>query len=196
MVNIYSKYSKKKIDLMKLISTTLNGISILEPKIINDARGYFVENYIQHQFNELINREVHFSQDNQSHSVKNVLRGLHYQVIRPQAKLVRVTSGNILNVTLDLRKSSPTFSQHVSVELSADNKRMLWIPEGFAHGFLVLSDTADIIYKTTDYWHPEHERCIRWNDPTLAIDWRLQTEPILSIKDAQGSLFTEAELFD
>ena len=196
MVNIYSKYSKKKFDLMNLISTTLSGLVIIEPTVFNDLRGFFVELYNQRQFNELIGSEITFKQDNQSHSIKNVLRGLHYQVCRPQAKLVSVSSGVVLNVTVDIRKSSQTFGQHITLELSADNKRMLWIPEGFAHGFVVRSDIAELLYKTTDYWHPEYERCIRWDDPTLAIDWQLQTEPILSNKDAHGKTFTEAELFD
>jgi dTDP-4-dehydrorhamnose 3,5-epimerase len=181
---------------MNLISTKLSGLTILEPTVFKDHRGFFVEFYNQSQFNELIGSEINFKQDNQSHSFKNVLRGLHYQVCRPQAKLVRVSSGVVLNVTVDIRKSSPTFGQHITLKLSADNKQMLWIPEGFAHGFVVLSDTADLIYKTTDYWYQEHERCISWNDPTLAIDWQLQTEPILSNRDAHGKTFAEAELFD
>ena len=134
-------------------------------------------------------------QDNHSRSVKNVLRGLHYQIQHPQAKLVRVVQGSVLDVVVDIRRSSPTFGHHVAVELSADNKRMFWIPEGFAHGFVVLSDSAEFLYKTTDYWYPEHERCLKWDDPELAIDWALTAEPILSGKDLQGKSLVQAELF-
>ena len=180
---------------MKAIPTTIKDLLIIEPKIFGDDRGFFFESYNQRKFAELIGREVEFVQDNHSRSVKNVLRGLHYQIQHPQGKLVRVVQGTILDVAVDLRKSSPTFGQHVTVELSAENKRMLWIPEGFAHGFVVLSDTAEFLYKTTDYWHPEHERSLRWDDPALAIDWKLQTAPALSGKDAQGKLFRDAEHF-
>ena len=134
-------------------------------------------------------------QDNHSRSAKNVLRGLHYQIQHPQAKLVRVVQGAVLDVAVDIRRDSPTFGRHTAVELSAENKRMLWIPEGFAHGFAVLSDAAEFLYKTTDYWYPEHERCLRWDDPALAIDWQLQAAPALSGKDAQGKTLAEAELF-
>ena len=181
---------------MKAISTAIKDILIIEPNVFGDDRGFFFESFNKRKFAELIDREVEFVQDNHSRSVKNVLRGLHYQIRHPQGKLVRAVQGTLLDIAVDIRRDSPTFGQHITVELSADNKRMLWIPEGFAHGFLVLSDTAELLYKTTDYWSPEHERCIRWNDPTLAIDWRLQTEPILSSKDAEGKLFTEAALFD
>lgn len=181
---------------MKAISTAIKDILIIEPKVFGDDRGFFFESFNKRKFAELIDREVEFVQDNHSRSVKSVLRGLHYQIQHPQGKLVRAVHGTLLDIAVDIRRDSATFGQHITVELSADNKRMLWIPEGFAHGFLVLSDTAELLYKTTDYWYPEHERCIRWNDPTLAIDWRLQTEPILSSKDAEGKLFTEAELFD
>ena len=181
---------------MKAISTAIKDILIIEPNVFGDDRGFFFESFNKRKFAELIDREVEFVQDNHSRSVKNVLRGLHYQIRHPQGKLVRAVQGTLLDIAVDIRRDSPTFGQHITVELSADNKRMLWIPEGFAHGFLVLSDTAELLYKTTDYWYPEHERCIRWNDPTLAINWRLQTEPILSSKDAKGKLFTEAALFD
>lgn len=181
---------------MKAIHTAIKDLLIIEPKIFGDDRGFFFESYNQRQFNELIGHEVSFVQDNHSRSAKNVLRGLHYQIQHPQGKLVRVTQGAVLDVAVDIRNSSPTFGQHVSVELSAENKRMLWIPEGFAHGFVVLTDTAEFLYKTTDYWHPEHERSIRWDDPTLAIDWKLQTTPALSVKDAQGMSFKDAEYFD
>lgn len=181
---------------MKAIPTAIQDLLIIEPKVFGDDRGFFFESYNQLRFAELIGREVKFVQDNHSRSVKNVLRGLHYQIQHPQAKLVRVVQGTVLDVAVDIRKSSPTFGQHVAMELSAENKRMMWIPEGFAHGFVVLSEAAEFLYKTTDYWFPEHERSILWNDPSLAIDWRLQTTPALSGKDALGKLFKDAEYFD
>ena len=180
---------------MKAIPTTIKDLLIIEPKVFGDDRGFFFESYNQRQFDELIGREVEFVQDNHSRSVKNVLRGLHYQIQHPQGKLVRVVQGAVLDVAVDLRKSSPTFGQHVAIELSAENKRMLWIPEGFAHGFVVISDVAEFLYKTTDYWFPEHERSLRWDDPELAIDWKMQAPPALSGKDAQGKLFKDAEHF-
>lgn len=180
---------------MKTISTALKDLLIIEPKVFGDDRGFFFESYNKRQFAELIGREVEFVQDNHSRSVKHVLRGLHYQIQHPQGKLVRVVQGTVLDVAVDIRKSSPTFGQHVTVELTAENKRMVWIPAGFAHGFVVLSDTAEFLYKTTDYWFPEHERSILWNDPALAIDWKLQGVPALSNKDAQGKLFKDAEHF-
>lgn len=180
---------------MKAIATAIKDLLIIEPKVFGDDRGFFFESYNQRKFAELIGREVEFVQDNHSRSVKNVLRGLHYQIQHPQGKLVRVVQGTVLDVAVDIRKNSPTFGQHVTVELSAENKRMLWIPEGFAHGFVVLSETAEFLYKTTDYWFPEHERSILWNDPALAIDWKLQTAPALSNKDAQGKLLKDAEHF-
>ena len=180
---------------MKAISTAIKNLLIIEPKVFGDDRGFFFESYNQRQFNELIGHEVSFVQDNHSRSVKNVLRGLHYQIHHPQGKLVRVIQGTVLDVAVDMRKHSATFGKHQTVELSAENKLMLWIPEGFAHGFVVLSDTAEFLYKTTDYWFPEHERSLRWDDPDLAIDWKLHTTPSLSNKDAQGKLFQEAEYF-
>ena len=180
---------------MKAIATAIKDLLIIEPKVFGDDRGFFFESYNKRQFAELIGREVEFVQDNHSRSVKHVLRGLHYQIQHPQGKLVRVAQGAVLDVAVDIRKSSPTFGQQVTVELSAENKRMFWIPEGFAHGFVVLSDTAEFLYKTTDYWYPEHERSILWNDPALAIDWKLETAPALSGKDAQGKLFKDAEHF-
>ena len=180
---------------MKSIPTAIKDLLIIEPKIFGDDRGFFFESYNKRQFAELIGREVEFVQDNHSRSVKNVLRGLHYQIQHPQGKLVRVVQGTVLDVAVDIRKSSSTFGQHQAVELSAENKRMLWIPEGFAHGFVVLSDTAEFLYKTTDYWYPEHECCIRWDDPALAIDWRLPSTPSLSAKDLQGTLLSAAEIF-
>jgi len=180
---------------MIAIPTTIPNLLIIEPKVFGDDRGFFFESFNRRKFAGLTGRDVDFVQDNHSKSARNVLRGLHYQVQHPQGKLVRVVRGTVLDVAVDIRKSSPTFGQNVTVELSAENRRMLWIPEGFAHGFVVLSETAEFLYKTTDYWYPEHERCIRWNDTALAIDWRLQAAPVLSGKDAQGKALAEAELF-
>jgi dTDP-4-dehydrorhamnose 3,5-epimerase len=181
---------------MKAIQTSIPDLLIIEPRVFGDERGFFFESFNRRQFTEITGRDVDFVQDNHSRSVKNVLRGLHYQIQHPQAKLVRVVQGSVLDVAVDIRKNSPTFGQHVALELSSDNKRMFWMPEGFAHGFVVLSDTADFLYKTTDYWYPQHERCLRWDDPALAIDWQLASTPALSIKDAQGKSLKDAELFD
>jgi len=181
---------------VKVIPTAIPDVLIIEPKVFGDERGFFFESFNRRQFAELTGRNVDFVQDNHSRSVKNVLRGLHYQIQQPQGKLVRVVQGAALDVAVDIRKGSSTFGHHVAEELSAENKRMLWIPEGFAHGFVVLSDTAEFLYKTTDYWAPEFERSICWNDPTLAINWPLQTAPILSAKDAQGMSLQQAELFE
>ena len=181
---------------MKAIQTAIPDLLIVEPKVFGDERGFFFESFNRREFTKLIGRELDFVQDNHSRSVKNVLRGLHYQIQHPQAKLVRVIQGEVMDVAVDIRRSSPTFGQHVVLELSAENKRMLWMPEGFAHGFVVLSETAEFLYKTTDYWYPEHERCIRWDDPDLAIDWGLRGAPMLSAKDAQGKSFRETEVFD
>jgi dTDP-4-dehydrorhamnose 3,5-epimerase len=180
---------------MKAIQTTIADLLIMEPKVFGDDRGFFFESFNRRRFAELIGRDLDFVQDNHSRSVKNVLRGLHYQIQHPQGKLVRVTQGAVLDIAVDIRKSSRTFGKYVALELSAENKRMFWIPAGFAHGFVVLSGSAEFLYKTTDYWFPEHERCIRWDDPTLAIDWGLQTPPVVSAKDAQGKWLTDAELF-
>lgn len=180
---------------MKAIQTALPDLLIIEPKVFGDERGFFFESFNRRKFAELIGREVDFVQDNHSRSAKNVLRGLHYQIRHPQGKLVRVVQGAVLDVAVDIRRSSPAFGQHLAIELSAENKRMLWIPEGFAHGYVALSESAECLYKTTDYWVPEHERCISWEDPVLAIDWQLQVAPALSAKDAQGKAFAEAEMF-
>ena len=180
---------------MKAFRTDIPDLLLIEPEVFGDERGFFFESFNRRKFAALTGRDVDFVQDNHSRSARNVLRGLHYQIRHPQAKLVRVVQGAIFDIAVDIRRGSPTFGKHIAVELSATNKRMLWIPEGFAHGFLVLSEAAECLYKTTDYWHPEHERCIRWDDPSLAIDWRLQVAPILSAKDAQGRAFAEAELF-
>lgn len=181
---------------MKATPLSIPDVILLEPKVFGDERGFFYESYNRRKFAELTGKDVDFVQDNHSRSAKNVLRGLHYQIQHPQGKLVRVALGAVLDIALDIRKNSPTFGKHVAVELSAENKHMLWIPEGFAHGFAVLSDVAEFLYKTTDYWHPEHERCILWNDPALAIDWKLKTQPSLSAKDAQGKLLAMAEIFN
>lgn len=181
---------------MKATPLAIPDAVLLEPRVFEDARGFFFESFHQQRFEQAIGRRAAFVQDNHSRSVKHVLRGLHYQVGRPQGKLVRVTTGEVFDVIVDLRKSSPTFGRWAAQILSAENRQQLWVPEGFAHGFLVLSDHADVLYKTTDYWAPECERCIAWNDPELAIAWPLDGIPVLSAKDAQGSLLRDAELFD
>ena len=180
---------------MKIITTAIPDLLIIEPTVYGDDRGFFFESFNQKRFAELTGVATEFVQDNHSKSARGVLRGLHYQIQHPQGKLVRVTQGAVLDVVVDIRKSSPTFGQHVGVELSAENKRMLWIPQGFAHGFVVLTETAEFLYKTTDYWYPEYERSILWNDPALAIDWQLTGEPLLSAKDQQGKLLADAECF-
>lgn len=179
------------------IATELSGVKLIESKVHNDHRGYFFESFNQREFNKLIGVEVKFVQDNHSHSTKNVVRGLHYQLPLAQGKLVRVVQGRVMNVAVDIRKSSPTFSKYLTVELSAENKRMLWIPPGYAHGFVVYSDTADVLYKTTEYWHQEQQRSLLWNDPLLAIDWKLAgNAPILSAADATAKTLDQAELFE
>jgi dTDP-4-dehydrorhamnose 3,5-epimerase len=180
---------------MKATPLAIPDVILLEPKVFGDDRGFFFESFNRRKFAELTGRDVDFVQDNHSRSVQNVLRGLHYQIQHPQGKLVRVVQGAVLDVAVDIRKSSPTFGQHVTVGLSAENKRMLWIPEGFAHGFVVLSDSAEFLYKTTDYWFKEHERSILWNDPALNIDWQLSNAPAISAKDAQGNVLVNAECF-
>ena len=175
--------------------TTIPEVIILEPKVFGDDRGFFFESYNARAFEQATGLKREFVQDNHSKSAKNVLRGLHYQIQNPQGKLVRVVQGEVFDVAVDLRKRSKTFGQWVGEILSAENKRQLWIPEGFAHGFVVLSDTAEFLYKTTDYYAPAHERCILWNDETLAIHWPAGIQPILSAKDAQGKAFVDAEVF-
>ncbi|MBX9895888.1 MAG: dTDP-4-dehydrorhamnose 3,5-epimerase [Nitrosomonas sp.] len=181
---------------MKSSRLAISDIILLEPRVFSDNRGYFFESFNQREFETIVGEPVSFVQSNHSQSVQNVLRGLHYQIKHAQGKMVRVVVGEVFDVAVDLRRSSPTFGQWAGDVLSAANKKQLWIPPGFAHGFAVLSETAELLYKTTDYWSPEHERCIAWNDPTLAIDWPLGAEPILSGKDAQGVAFTEAEVYD
>lgn len=182
---------------MKVIETEIPEVKIIEPKVFGDERGFFFESYNERTFSEAIGREVRFVQDNHSMSTKGVLRGLHYQIQQPQGKLVRVVAGEVFDVAVDLRKNSPTFGQWVGAALSEQNKRQMWVPEGFAHGFLVVSEKAEFLYKTTDFYAPEHERCIAWNDETLSIDWPIPEgeSPIVSGKDAQGVFFNSAELF-
>ena len=181
---------------MKITPTKIPDVLIIEPKVFGDERGFFFESFNKKAFEEVAGITADFVQDNHSKSARGVLRGLHYQIKQPQGKLVRVCSGEVLDVAVDIRKSSATFGQWVGVTLSADNKRQLWIPPGFAHGFIVLSETAEFLYKTTDYYAPEHERCIRWNDDELAIDWQYSEEPLVSEKDAKGSSFKEADFFE
>lgn len=181
---------------MKVIRSSIPDVLILEPKVYGDERGFFFESYNEKVLAEVAGITAHFVQDNHSRSAKNVLRGLHYQIKQPQGKLVRVIAGEVFDVAVDIRKSSPTFGKWTGFNLSAENKRMAWIPSGFAHGFLVLSDYAEFLYKTTDYWVPEYERCIRWNDNNLAVDWPLQGEPVLSAKDQAGVAFRAAEVFE
>lgn len=177
---------------MNVVATDLPGVLILEPKVFGDDRGFFYESYNQKVFQEATGLDVTFVQDNHSKSARNVLRGLHYQVKQPQGKLVRVVQGAVFDVAVDIRKESKTYGHWVGEILSAENKRQLWIPPGLAHGFVVLSETAEFLYKTTDYYAPAHERCIAWNDPDLAIDWQFDGEPLLSAKDAAGQRFRDA----
>ncbi len=180
---------------MNIIKTAIPDVVIIEPKVFGDSRGFFFESFNARAFAEQTGVDVAFVQDNHSRSQKGVLRGLHYQLQNAQGKLVRVVQGEVLDVAVDIRKRSPTFGQWVAVRLSADNHRQLWVPAGFAHGFVVLSESAEFLYKTTDYYNPAAERCIRWDDPTLAIDWELAEPPQLSAKDQAGVLFKDAELF-
>jgi dTDP-4-dehydrorhamnose 3,5-epimerase len=182
-------------DAMRKISTSLPGVVILEPRVFGDERGFFLESYNQKIFSEL-GIDEQFVQDNHSSSRRNVLRGLHYQIKQPQGKLVRVVEGEIVDVAVDVRRSSPTFGGWEAVRLSGENKRMLWIPAGFAHGFRVSSESAQVLYKTTDYYAPEHERTLAWNDPDLKIDWELDGDPIVSAKDQRGSVLRDAETFE
>jgi dTDP-4-dehydrorhamnose 3,5-epimerase len=170
-------------------------VLIIEPKVFGDQRGFFFESFNQEAFNQVTGLNAHFVQDNHSRSAKGVLRGLHYQIQQPQGKLVRVVSGDVLDVAVDIRRSSPTYGKAVTVLLSGENHRQLWVPPGFAHGFVVLSETADFLYKTTDYYAPAFERCILWNDPAIGIDWQLTEQPKLSGKDAVGLLLSEADVF-
>lgn len=181
---------------LKVIPTALPEVLIIEPQVFGDERGFFFESFNAQAFKEATGVRDVFVQDNHSRSTRGVLRGLHYQILRPQGKLVRVTAGEVLDVAVDLRRSSPRFGKWTSVRLSAENKRQMWVPPGFAHGFVVLSDSAEFLYKTTDYWFPEHERRLRWNDQTLSIDWELDQPPQLAEKDAAAPSLDEADIYD
>jgi len=180
---------------MIVLPTEIPEVLIIEPKVYGDQRGFFYESFNERVWQQATGVQARFVQDNHSRSVRGVLRGLHYQIRQPQGKLVRCIVGEVFDVAVNLRKSSPTFGKWVGVHLSAENKRQLWVPEGFAHGFLVLSEVAEFLYKTTDYYAPEHERCIRWNDPDLGIDWPFDGTPLLSVKDADSSEFSHAEYY-
>jgi len=180
---------------VKAIPTAIPDVLVFDPAVFGDARGFFLESWNQQAFDAAVGREVRFVQDNHSASARGVLRGLHYQVKSAQGKLVRVIEGEVYDVAVDMRRSSPTFGRWVAERLSEANRRMLWVPEGFAHGFLVLSDRAQFLYKTTDYYAPEHERTLLWNDPKLAIPWPLEGAPMLKPKDAAGTPFAQAETF-
>ena len=180
---------------MQVIERVLNGVVLMEPKVFGDARGFFLESFNRRVFTELTGVDRDFVQDNHSRSARGVLRGLHYQILQPQGKLVRVVAGAVFDVAVDLRRSSPTFGQWFGAELSADNKRVMWIPPGFAHGFLVTSDSAEFLYKTTDYWAPEHERSLIWNDPAVGVRWPVEGEPLLSQKDRAGKPLSECETY-
>jgi dTDP-4-dehydrorhamnose 3,5-epimerase len=180
---------------IQVTATALPEVKLIEPKVFGDARGFFYESFNAREFAEQVESGVEFVQDNHSRSAKGVLRGLHYQIQHPQGKLVRVVEGEVFDVAVDIRKSSPNFGKWVGVNLSADNHRQLWVPPGFAHGFVVLSETAQFLYKTTDYWYQAHERSIVWNDPDIGIEWPIGFEPILAAKDAAGSRLSGAEVF-
>jgi len=180
---------------MKILREDLDGVLVLEPKVFGDDRGLFFESWNQRGFDALVGRPVSFVQDNHSRSVRGVLRGLHYQVKNTQGKLVRVISGEVFDVAVDLRRSSPTFGRWTGDVLSGENHRMIWVPEGFAHGFVVLSEAAEVLYKATDFYTPEHERTLLWNDPAIGIDWRFSGTPLLKAKDAAGLTLAQAETF-
>jgi dTDP-4-dehydrorhamnose 3,5-epimerase len=181
---------------MTVTASPLNGVVVIEPQVFTDARGYFFESFNAQRFGERVSKDAKFVQDNQSFSRKGVVRGLHYQIApKAQGKLVRALAGEIFDVAVDIRKGSPQFGQWFGTILSAENKKQLWVPEGFAHGFQVLSETAEVLYKTTDFWSAAHERAIRWDDPTLAIDWPLKTSGIVSDKDGEAPLLADATLF-
>ncbi|HEY9192350.1 MAG TPA: dTDP-4-dehydrorhamnose 3,5-epimerase [Methyloversatilis sp.] len=181
---------------MKVIETGIAGLLVLEPKVFGDARGFFMESFNARTFRDVTGLDVAFVQDNHSRSQRGVLRGLHYQVKQPQGKLVRVAQGRVFDVAVDLRRGSPTFGRWHGVELSGENHRQFWVPPGFAHGFYVMSDSADFLYKTTDYYAPEHERSLAWNDPTVGVVWPLDGEPLLSAKDLAGKPLAQCEVFE
>ncbi|KLU26154.1 dTDP-4-dehydrorhamnose 3,5-epimerase [Caballeronia mineralivorans PML1(12)] len=176
-------------------ATALPEVKLIEPKVFGDKRGYFYESFNGREFAEKVTPDVEFVQDNHSRSARGVLRGLHYQIAHAQGKLVRVVEGEVFDVAIDIRKRSPNFGKWVGVKLSEENRRQLWVPPGFAHGFLVLSESAQFLYKATDYWYPDHERSILWNDPEIGIEWPLEIEPLLAAKDAAGKRLIEAEHF-
>ncbi len=180
---------------MNITKTAIPDVLLVEPAVFGDDRGFFYESFNAKKWQELTGLQTVFVQDNHSRSVKNVLRGIHYQIQQSQGKLVRVVAGEVYDVAVDLRQSSPTFGKWVGEHLSAENKKSLWVPEGFGHGFVVISDAAEFLYRTTDFYAPEYERCIAWNDPEIGIDWPLDGEPLLSEKDAQGSKFNESEFY-
>lgn len=180
---------------IQVTATALPEVKIIEPKVFGDARGFFFESFNAQEFAEHVEPGVEFLQDNHSRSAKGVLRGLHYQIQNAQGKLVRVVEGEVFDVAVDIRKSSPNFGKWVGVVLSVDNHRQLWVPPGFAHGFVVLSESAQFLYKTTDYWYPEHERSILWNDPDIGIEWPIDCEPLLAAKDAAAKRLADAEVF-
>lgn len=180
---------------LKVTPTSLPEVLVLEPKVFGDDRSFFYESFNQKSFCEVSGLDVNFVQDNHSCSAKHVLRGLHYQIQNPQGKLVRVVAGEVFDVAVDIRKSSPNFGKWVGIKLSAENKKQLWVPEGFAHGFVVLSDCAEFLYKTTDYYYPQYERSILWNDPTIGIEWPFEGTPILAAKDQGGSVLASADVF-
>jgi dTDP-4-dehydrorhamnose 3,5-epimerase len=181
---------------VSVTETSLPGVLLIEPKVFGDERGFFFESYSEREWRRLTGLDTRFVQDNHSRSGRGVLRGLHYQIRQPQGKLVRVVLGEVFDVAVDMRRNSPSFGKWFGTCLSADNKRQMWIPEGFAHGFLVLSEAAEFLYKTTAYYAPEHERAVRWNDPDLAIEWPSAKEPTLSHKDAAAPLFPDSEAYD
>jgi len=184
---------------VKVTATSITEVLLIEPKVFGDARGFFFESFNQRAFEEAVGRPVAFVQDNHSLSSQGVLRGLHYQIQKPQGKLVRVVRGEVFDVAVDMRRQSPTFGKWAGARLSAENKCQLWVPEGFAHGFVVLSESAEFLYKTTNYYAPEHERCVMWNDPHIGIDWAgngFTGTPSLSAKDAAGPAFSQADTFD
>ncbi|MFC7518185.1 dTDP-4-dehydrorhamnose 3,5-epimerase [Herbaspirillum sp. GCM10030257] len=182
---------------MRVISTAIPDVKLIEPACFGDERGFFFESYNERAFAELVNggQSVRFVQDNHSRSARNVLRGLHYQISQAQGKLVRVVAGEVFDVAVDIRRSSPTFGQWVGALLSAENRVQMWVPAGFAHGFLTLSESAEFLYKTTDYWAREYERCIAWDDPSIAVEWPIEVAPVLSEKDRHGSLLLDAEVY-
>jgi dTDP-4-dehydrorhamnose 3,5-epimerase len=180
---------------MRVVPTSIPDVLVVEPRVFGDQRGFFFESWNRRALREA-GLDADFVQDNHSRSARGVLRGLHYQIRHPQGKLVRVVAGEVFDVAVDLRRGSPTFGRHVAITLSAENKRMLWVPPGFAHGFCVTSESADFLYKTTDYWHPEHERTLLWSDPALGIAWPVDGAPLVAAKDAAGTPLATAELYD